>query len=114
MVRADGFRLIVNNRPDGEAPGQPTSAEIEKAANAAGLAYVHVPVVGRPTLQQVEAVRRAIDAADGPAIAFCRSGTRSIMTWALAQLASGATSRAELVSQAAAAGYDLSGVLPPG
>jgi uncharacterized protein (TIGR01244 family) len=105
-----GFKTIINNRPDGEAPGQPTSAELEAAATAEGLAYVHVPVVGGPTPTQVETVHRIVEQADRPILAFCRSGTRSIVTWALGQAQAGA-SRAELVEQARNAGYDLSGVL---
>jgi uncharacterized protein (TIGR01244 family) len=112
LARADGFRLIVNNRPDGEAPDQPTSAEIEQAAMRQGLAYVHVPVVGRPTREQIETERAAIAAAEGPALAFCRSGTRSILTWALGQWLSGAATSADLIGQASAAGYDLSAAFP--
>ena len=52
---AQGFKLVINNRPDGEDPAQPTSAEIEAAAKAAGLKYVHIPVRGGPTPDQVEA-----------------------------------------------------------
>src|SRR3546814_13741233 len=69
-----GFKAIVNNRPDGEEPGQPSSAEIAAAAKAAGLAYTHVPVRGAPGPAEVEAVRQAVYAADGPVLAFCRSG----------------------------------------
>jgi uncharacterized protein (TIGR01244 family) len=106
-----GFRLIINNRPDGEAPGQPTSAEIEAAARSAGLDYLHIPVTGGPTPAQVEAERVALDAADGPVLAFCRSGTRSIVTWSIGQAQSGERSRGELIGLGQAAGYDLSGVL---
>ena len=108
---AEGFVLVINNRPDDEEPGQPTSAEVEAAAKAAGLAYVHVPVRGGPTPDQVEAVRQAYEAADGPVLAFCRSGTRSIVTWSIGQAISGSEDRATLVRQGADAGYDLSGVL---
>lgn len=108
---AQGFRLVINNRPDGEQPGQPTSAQMEAAARAAGLDYAHIPVAGGPGPQQVEAVRLAIDEAEGPVLAFCRSGTRSIVTWSIGQTLSGARPRGELVSLGAAAGYDLSGVL---
>ena len=107
----EGFVLVINNRPDDEEPGQPSSAQIEAAAKAAGLDYVHVPVRGGPTHDQVEAVRRAVEGADGPVLAFCRSGTRSIITWSLGQAASGAADRATLVRQGADAGYDLAGVL---
>ena len=113
-ARADGFRLIVNNRPDGEETGQPSSVEIEEAARAAGLAYVHIPISGRPTAQQIEVENAAIAAADGPTLAFCRSGSRSIMTWAFGQRASGEATPAEIIRQAATAGYDLNAALPPG
>jgi uncharacterized protein (TIGR01244 family) len=108
---AEGFVLVINNRPDDEEPGQPSSAQIQTAAQAAGLDYLHVPVRGGPTHDQVEAVRRAVEGAEGPVLAFCRSGTRSIITWSLGQAASGASDRATLVRQGADAGYDLSGVL---
>lgn len=104
---AEGFVLIVNNRPDGEAPGQPAGREIKAAADAAGLAYVHIPVQGRPTPDQVDAMKLAIGAADGKVLAFCRSGTRSITTWALGA----PLPRGECVSLAAIAGYDLSAVI---
>ncbi|MFN3583320.1 TIGR01244 family sulfur transferase [Phenylobacterium sp.] len=106
-----GFRTIINNRPDGEAPDQPPSREFEAAAQAAGLAYFHVPVVGGPTPQQVETVARIVDDAAKPVLAFCRSGTRSIVIWSLGQAASGARGRDELVKLGRDAGYDLSGVL---
>ena len=106
-----GFTLVINNRPDGEAPGQPTSAQMAAAARAVGVDYLHVPVVGAPNLQQVEAVEAAIAEAKGPVLAFCRSGTRSIVTWSLGQARAGAHERAELVRLGEQAGYDLSGVL---
>lgn len=106
-----GFKTIINNRPDGEEPGQPRSGEIEAAARAAGLAYFHIPVVGSPTPEQVEATRRVLQEADEPVLAFCRSGTRSIVTWSVCQAIGGDRSRGELVSLGRAAGYDLSNVL---
>ena len=107
-----GFRLIINNRPDGEEPGQPAGREIEAAATAAGLAYVHIPVQGGPSRQQVDTQREVIAQADGPTLAFCRSGTRSIVTWSLGELLSGDRSRDELVELGRGAGYDLGGMLP--
>ena len=107
----DGFVLVINNRPDGEAPDQPSSATMEAAAKAAGLAYVHIPVRGGPTPEQVEAVAVAVQEAKGPVLAFCRSGTRSIVTWSLGKAISGARPRDELIQLGADAGYDLSGVL---
>lgn len=109
-VAARGFKLVINNRPDGEAAGQPDGADMKAAAEAAGLAYVHVPVVGGPGPAQVAAVREAVAGADGPVFAFCRSGTRSIVTWAIGEAQAGRP-RSELVGLGQAAGYDLSGVL---
>ena len=106
-----GFKLIINNRPDGEEPSQPQSAEIAAAAAAAGLAYVHIPVRGMPTPDQVEEEREVLESSDGPVLAYCRSGTRSIVTWSLGQVQSGARDPGELVALGRAAGYDLSGVL---
>lgn len=108
---AEGFALVINNRPDGEDPAQPSAAAIEAAARAAGLDYLHVPVRGGPTQEQVDAVRAAVEAAGGPVLAFCRSGTRSIVTWSIGQALAG-EDRETLVNQGRQAGYDLSGVLP--
>ena len=108
---AQGFKLIINNRPDGEQPGQPTSADIEAEAKAHGLAYAYVPVVGRPTSDQAKAVHDLAAAAGGRVLAFCRSGTRSITAWSIGQVEAGDRSREALVSLGAEAGYDLSGAL---
>lgn len=107
-----GFKTLINNRPDGEDPTQPASAEIEAAAKAAGLTYVHIPVRGGPTPDQVAEQRSFLASAPAPVLAFCRSGTRSIVTWSLGEAMSGARPRQELVKLGADAGYDLSGVLP--
>ena len=106
-AKAEGFVLLINNRPDGEAPDQPTSAQMQAAATAAGLAYLHIPVAGGPQRPQVEAVHEAVASADGPVFAFCRSGTRSIVTWALGQAMHGDRQPDELVRMGAEAGYDL-------
>ena len=82
---------LINNRPDGEAPGQPTDAAMAAAAQAAGLEYLWIPIVGSPTPAQADAQVQA--AADGKTLAFCRSGTRSITAWALGQSRSGAIRR---------------------
>jgi uncharacterized protein (TIGR01244 family) len=110
-VAALGFKLLINNRPDREVPGQPTGAEMEAAARAAGLDYVHIPVIGAASSDQLEAFHAAVAAAGGPVLAFCRSGTRSITTWALGQARHGDRSPAELAALGGDAGYDLSGLL---
>ena len=105
------FKTLINNRPDGEEPGQPSGAEIAAAALAAGLAYHHIPVRGGPTPEQVEATAIVLQEAEVPVLAFCRSGTRSIVTWSICQATLGAMARGDLVSLGREAGYDLSGVL---
>lgn len=109
---AKGFKTIINNRPDGEAPDQPASAEIEAAAKAAGLNYIHIPVRGMPPSPELsEQTCKAVEASEGPVLAFCRTGTRSISCYSLAKHAQG-HDRDELVKTAAGAGYDLSNVIP--
>jgi uncharacterized protein (TIGR01244 family) len=107
-----GFVMIINNRPDGEAPGQPTSDQMEAEALKAGLVYHYVPVRGLPTQDQIDAEQGYIEAATGPVLAYCRSGTRSIVTWSLGQAQTGLRQPQDLIALGAAAGYDLSGVLP--
>jgi len=107
-----GFKLVINNRPDGEAPDQPSSEAMEAEALKAGIEYAHVPVRGMPTQDQVDQEQTLIERAPGPVLAFCRSGTRSIVTWAIGQCQDGQRSAPELIELGAAAGYDLSGVVP--
>jgi len=110
-ARALGIATIVNNRPDGEAADQLAHTEAQEIATAAGMTYVHVPVVsGRLQQSDVEAMRRAIDGHDGPFLAYCRSGTRSCQLWALA-VAPDMPSDA-IVRAAAGAGYDLDPLRP--
>lgn len=105
---AEGFTFVINNRPDGEQPGQPTAAEIEAAAAAAGLGYRAIPITHAGFSEdQVTAMREALEAAPGPVLAFCRSGTRSTFVWALARARMGDTPDL-LAAKAEAAGYDLS------
>ena len=108
-LAAQGFRSIINNRPDGEAAGQPASAELQAAAQKAGLAYRHIPVVSGDLQQaQVVAFSEALAKLQSPVLAFCRTGTRSSMLWALQ-----ADGTADAILDAAlAAGYDLSTLRP--
>ncbi len=111
-ARAQGFTAIVNNRPDGEAAGQPSAAEMRASATAAGLRYADIPVdhtgMGMP---QVEAMAAELAAAGGPLLAFCRSGTRSANLWALAAAFRGGNPDA-IIAAAGAGGYDVAGMRP--
>jgi uncharacterized protein (TIGR01244 family) len=102
-----GVRQVVNNRPDDEEPGQPEGAAIERAAASAGLAYAAIPVTHAGfSHAQVDAMAAALEGADGPVLAYCKSGTRSTYLWALARAKKG-EHPAALVEKAEAAGYDL-------
>ena len=74
-----GFRSVVNNRPDFEhGPDQPTNADIEVAARAAGLEYRFLPVAGGfQTPEQIAAFAQMLEELPRPILAFCRSGNRS-------------------------------------
>lgn len=110
QAAAQGIRLIVNNRPEGESEDQTPGAEIEAAARAAGLGYVAIPVTHAGFSEaQVTAMAMALAQAGGPVLAYCRSGTRSTLLWALAEASRG-TNPAAIAAQAAQAGYDITPV----
>ena len=104
-----GVTMIVNNRADGEEPGQPLASEIEEAAEKAGVGYRFVPIIRGIGPSDVEAMQEAMDATDGKMLAFCRSGNRSALAWAVARSEQGASVE-ELEEAAASAGIDLSPV----
>ncbi|PZU10587.1 MAG: TIGR01244 family phosphatase [Sphingobium sp.] len=102
-----GVRLIINNRPDDEEPGQPLSADLKAKADALGIAYRHIPISGGNFDEaSVADFGDALASADGLTLAFCRTGTRATTLWALSQAGSRPT--AAILSAANAAGYDLS------
>lgn len=107
---AQGVTLIINNRPEGESDDQTPGAEIAAAAKAAGLAYVEIPVTHAGFSQaQVEAMSQALSDAGGAVLAYCRSGTRSTLLWALAEASQGGDPDT-IAEHAAAAGYDITPV----
>jgi uncharacterized protein (TIGR01244 family) len=107
---ASGVAMIINNRPDGEDPDAPQSADIAAAAAAAGLNYVEIPVGHAGFSEpQVDAMIAALEQAEGPILAYCRSGTRSTLLWALAQAKQGENPDA-IARAAMLAGYDISPV----
>lgn len=105
-----GVRLVINNRPEGEADDQTPGTAIEAAAHAAGMDYVAIPVTMQ-TLSDlyVTAMLDALDRAAGPVLAYCRSGTRSTLLWALARAKAGGDPQ-QIAEAAAAAGYDVAPV----
>ncbi|MBA4165100.1 MAG: TIGR01244 family phosphatase [Erythrobacter sp.] len=107
---AAGVTLIINNRPDGEEPGAPQGAEIEAAARAAGIDYRAIPIrPGGFDESQAAAMQEALERARGTVLAYCRTGTRSTLLWALAQARAGADPVA-IGAAAENAGYDVAPV----
>ena len=107
-----GFKTIVANRPDGEEPGQPSMADMEEAARKNGLDWVYMPVEsGNITDQDVERFAPMLRDAKKPVLAFCRSGTRCTILWALTCARSQTPAR-EIMEKARNAGYDISGLAP--
>ena len=113
-AKALGATLIVNNRPDGEDPLAPQGDAIAAAAQAAGIDYVAIPIGHSGFSEvQVNAMLTALAqvGAGGKILAYCRSGTRSTLLWALAEAKSGTDCDA-IARAAMAAGYDVSPIRP--
>jgi len=102
-----GVRTIINNRPDGEDPGQLTAAEARRIAELHGLVYHHIPITAA-TLSRadVDAFAAALHNGQAPVVAHCRSGTRSALLWALSRMRERADPLA-LIAEAARHGIDI-------
>ncbi|KAE8236942.1 hypothetical protein A4X03_0g9272, partial [Tilletia caries] len=89
-LRANGFKTLINNRPDGEEPGQPgTEAEAQEAKHC-NLSYAFIPVTGATiTEADVRAFQRAIDESEGPVFAHCKTGTRSLNLYVIGEVLDG-------------------------
>jgi uncharacterized protein (TIGR01244 family) len=107
-IAAAGYVAVVNNRPDGEAPfGQPRTADLKKAAEAAGLVFLDLPFSGpRATPDQVRAFADLLAERPGRVVAYCKSGMRSSLMWGAAAIAGG-RSLEEVLRAALRAGQNL-------
>lgn len=104
-----GFRTLVANRPDGEEAGQPAMADIEAAARENGMEWIYMPVESGNILDNdVDRFDTMIREAEKPVLAFCRSGTRCTVLWALSSARSEPAQ--DIVSRARNAGYDIGGL----
>ena len=102
-----GFGTVICNRPDGEEAGQPSVAAVRNAAEAAGIAFHHIPVSGGEfPPDAVRAFAKVREEAGGKVLAYCRTGTRSITLDALANIEK--LTADERIARSHAAGYDLS------
>lgn len=112
LLGAQGIRSIVCNRPDGEVPGQPSFSAVEQAAAASGIKALYLPVVSNAIGEDdVASFGKALEELPKPIVAYCRSGTRSAVLWSLTE-AAGRRPIQDIISKAAQAGYDLSGLAP--
>ena len=106
-----GIVRVICNRPDQEVPAALQADAIGAAVRAAGIDFAVLPITHQSMTQSVVAEQsELINSADGPVLAYCASGTRSTVIWALGQI--GTMPVDEILNQAAQAGYDLSGLRP--
>lgn len=111
-AKAKGVVAIINNRPDGEEPGQPTAAENGAVAVAESLGYTHIPVVpGQIGEGQVRAFQKALAEANGPVLAHCKTGTRSATLYVIGEVLDGRMRKDEVIGFGQSAGLDLSGAV---
>jgi sulfide:quinone oxidoreductase len=109
-LAVQGFRTIICNRPDGEAPEQPGFGEIELAATTHGVTIRYQPVqAGSISDADVAAFRETVERLPKPVLAYCRSGTRCASLWSLSE--AGRRPAQDILGRTRAAGYDMSGLL---
>lgn len=110
-IAAAGIKRVICNRPDVEIPPSHHCGVLAEAAQAAGLEFVVQPLTHQTMTPEVIAANRALmDACDGPVLAYCASGTRSTIAWALA--AAPEMPADEIIAAARNGGYDLQHLLP--
>ncbi len=104
-----GISTIINNRPDGEEPGQLTAAQAQALSDEHGMRYYYLPMVNGQALPEdlVDNFKNAIDQSDGNVLAHCRSGMRSSFIWALGAIADAQISVDEAIQAAQGAGIPL-------
>ncbi|MFU0506600.1 protein tyrosine phosphatase family protein [Pseudaminobacter sp. NGMCC 1.201702] len=111
-AKSQGFAAIINNRPDGEEPGQPSAAENRSVAEGEELAYTNIPVTaGEISESQVRAFQVALTQADGPVLAHCKTGTRSATLYAIGEVLDGRLSKDRVIPFGQSVGLDLSGAV---
>ena len=107
QLKEAGFKTIFCNRPDNEEQNQVTVKSVQDKAIESGLNFIHQPVIGGQISQNdIDQFSDYYDAAEKPIFAYCRTGTRSSMLWALSE--SGKRSIDEILQLTSAAGYNLS------
>lgn len=110
-MTAAGIQRIICNRPDVEVPPSHQSAAMAAAAEAAGIEFFVHPLTHQNMTPDVIAANRAlIDGCDGPVLAYCASGTRTTIAWALS--AAKDMPIDDILAAARAGGYELGNLRP--
>ena len=109
-LNATGIRTIICNRPDDEGAGQPPAESLAAAARQLGMTFTHIPVTAKMavTPEAVAQFDACLEASPGETVAYCRTGKRSALMWALAQR--GRMPVQEILRTTAQSGFDLSGL----
>ena len=110
-IKAAGYVMVIDNRPDAEIPPHLHTDAMRRAAEALGLTFLANPVVGGAlTAENVALQADAMARAGGPVFAYCASGNRSSIVWALTQ--AGRRPADDLIGTAARHGYNLEHLRP--
>lgn len=111
-LSAQGFKTIINARPDGEEPAQPGNAQERTAAQAGGMDYGFIPITG-PTITEadIRAFQKKMAEAEGPVFAHCKGGTRALTLHVLGEALDGRIERDAIEAFGNAHGFDLSGAI---
>ena len=113
LIAEKGIKVVINNRPDGEQPGQPTTHDMRAAAEAAGITYYALPVTGQTIdADAVKKTKEILDKNEGPTLAHCASGNRSSILWALVQVCEEGQDIDEVCAHLQECGIDPSNARP--
>lgn len=103
-----GFTHIICNRPAAESALEEQPDQIRAAVEGAGMGWTDNPLVSGYLTK--DHIARQRDAMGGKVLAYCASGTRSSILWALAQ--AGRMPTDDIMAALTKAGYPLEGLRP--
>lgn len=107
LLAEQGYKTIINNRPDSEAQGQPAAAQVQVAAQKHGINYIHIPVtVDTISKSDIECFAQAYQHAALPVVAHCGTGKRAYLLWAAGEVLYKGRASADLIHQASGIGID--------
>ncbi|GES53164.1 MBL fold metallo-hydrolase [Rhizobium sp. NBRC 114257] len=108
-LRGRGFKTLINNRPDGEDAAQPGTDVESQEAEQCGLSYLYIPItLATITEADVRAFQKALDASEGPVLAHCKSGTRSLSLYLIGEVLDGRMAAEDVAEFGRASGFDTS------